>query len=49
LIKVSTHTLGYPEQAKRLLTVTGSATQQWEEWHAKVAYYLTLLARLKPA
>jgi IS5 family transposase len=46
LIKVTTHTLGYLEQAKMILTVTGSATLQWEAWQAEVAHYLPLVKRV---
>jgi len=46
LIKVTMHTLGYLEQAKMILTVTGNATVQLEAWHAEVAHYLPLIKQV---
>ena len=46
LIKVTTQTLGYLEQARMILTVTGSATLQGEAWQAEVAHYLPLIKRV---
>jgi IS5 family transposase len=46
LIKVTTQTLGYLEQAKMIVSVTGSATLQVEAWHAEVAHYLPLIRRV---
>ena len=46
LIKVTSDTLGYLEQAKMILIVTGAATLQGEAWHAEVAHYLPLIRQV---
>lgn len=46
LVKVTLNTLGYLEQAKMILTVTGCATLQLEAWHAEVAHYLPLIKQV---
>jgi IS5 family transposase len=46
LIKVTTQTVGYLEQARMILTVTGAATLQGEAWQAEVAHYLPLIKRV---
>jgi len=46
LIKVTTHTLGYLEQAKMILTVKGAATLQGQAWQAEVAHYLPLIKQV---
>jgi IS5 family transposase len=46
LIKVTTQTLGYLEQARMILSVTGAATLQLEAWLAEVAHYLPLITRV---
>jgi transposase, IS5 family len=46
LIKVTTHTMEYLEQARMILSVTGSATLQLEAWHTEVRHYLPLIRRV---
>ena len=46
LIKVTTHTLEYLEQARMILSVTGAATLQLEAWHAEVSHYLPLIRQV---
>jgi IS5 family transposase len=46
LIKVTTHTLGYLEQARMILTVKGAATLQEQAWQAEVAHYLPLIKQV---
>jgi IS5 family transposase len=46
LIEVTTNTLRYLEQAKMILTVTGSATLQLEAWHAEADHYRPLIKRV---
>jgi IS5 family transposase len=46
LINVTTHTLEYLEQARMILSVTGSATLQVEAWLAEVAHYLPLIRQV---
>jgi transposase, IS5 family len=46
LIKVTTQTVEYLEQAKMILSVTGAATLQLEAWLAEVSHYLPLIKRV---
>lgn len=47
LIRATTNTLGYLEQAKIGLTVTPTvALQQSEQWHAQVAHYTPLIKQV---
>jgi IS5 family transposase len=46
LINVTTQTLGYPEQARKIMSVTGSATLEVEAWLAEVAHNLPLIKRV---
>jgi IS5 family transposase len=46
LIKVTTQTLGYLEQAKMILSITGSTTWQLEAWLAEVAHYMPLIRQV---
>lgn len=46
LIKATTNTLGYLDQAKIALTVTPIVTLKTEQWHAQVAHYTPLVKQV---
>ncbi len=46
LIKVTTRTLEYLEQARMIVSVTGSATLELQAWHAEVRHYLPLIRQV---